>query len=232
VSLRSPPRRRLAAIAVLPAVVAASVVARVETVVPAGSGARDSLQRVYQSPAFRDLDRTPDRGPLAALGDAILRLLRAVLDTLGAPVSLLLGALVLAVAIALAVLRLRGVLGGRQLHVENEPAAAGDDPDQEWDAAEKAAAVGDFREAVRRAFRSALLSIGLRGRLPLQASWTTRDLLRHAAGDADLLAALAPAAEAFDRAWYGGMPVDAADWSVARGRCQAVRRLAGRRVTA
>jgi hypothetical protein len=227
--LRSP-RRRWAALAVLPAALAAAVVARAETIVPAGGGARDSLQRVYQSPAFRDLDRTPDRGPFAALGDAFLRLLRAVLDTLGAPVSLLLGALVLAAAIIAAVLRLRGVLGGRQLHIAEEPAAAGDDPDREWDAAETAAAAGDYREAVRRAFRSALLSIGLRGRLPLQASWTTRDLLRHAAGDADLLAALAPAAEAFDRAWYGGMPVGAADWSVARGRCQAVRQLARRRV--
>jgi len=80
---------------------------------------------------------------------------------------------------------------------------------------------------VRRAFRSALLAVARRGRLPVEASWTTRELLARAAGDADLLAALAPAAASFHRAWYSGAPVTEADWMVARDRCAAVRRLSG-----
>jgi hypothetical protein len=46
--------------------------------------------------------------------------------------------------------------------------------------------------------------------------------------DADLLAVVAPAAASFDKAWYGGGPVDAADWDLARSRCEAVRRVARR----
>jgi hypothetical protein len=68
--------------------------------------------------------------------------------------------------------------------------------------------------------------------LPVDASWTTRELLARAAGDADLVAALAPAAAAFDHAWYSGAAVGEAEWLVARDRCAAVRRLAGGRPVA
>ena len=53
-------------------------------------------------------------------------------------------------------------------------------------------------------------------------------MLATLSGDADLLAAVAPAAAAFDKAWYGDGPVGAADWEVARARCEAVRRVARR----
>jgi hypothetical protein len=43
---------------------------------------------------------------------------------------------------------------------------------------------------------------------------------------------VAPAAASFDRAWYGGGPVGADDWEIARARCDAVRRVARRAVGA
>jgi hypothetical protein len=92
--------------------------------------------------------------------------------------------------------------------------------------AEASARQGDHRQAVRRAFRSALLSVAVRGRLMVDPSWTTHELLAATRADAALLTALAPAAASFDRAWYSGAAVTASDWDEARARCEAVRSLA------
>jgi len=83
----------------------------------------------------------------------------------------------------------------------------------------------DHREAIRRAFRSALLDICGR-RVRIDRAWTTREMLATLSADADLLAVLAPAAAAFDSAWYGAEPVGAAQWEIARARCEAVRQIA------
>jgi len=63
----------------------------------------------------------------------------------------------------LALDRLRGVLGGRSTSATEEPATAGDDPDREWRLALAAAQRDDHREAIRRAFRSALLELNRLG---------------------------------------------------------------------
>jgi hypothetical protein len=102
------------------------------------------------------------------------------------------------------------------------------DPEVEWAGALAASERGDFREAVRRAFRSALVSLVQRGRLPVQPAWTTPELLAHARGDPELSARLGPAAAGFDRAWYSEAPVDAERWEELRGQCQAIRALSGR----
>jgi Domain of unknown function (DUF4129) len=202
---------------------------------PPGAAAGDdaaagaSLRDVYARPEFRDLNRTTGDSGLLGLLDRFINWVGdhgPGVPGPGSVVLLLIGAAV----IALFVYRLlRGVSAGRRVEVAEEPAAAGDDPDREWALAEAAAARGDHREAIRRAFRSALLAVTLRGRLPVNAAWTTRELLDVAAGDADLIAALAPAAAAFDRAWYSPAPVTEADWTVERDRCAALRTLAGRR---
>src|SRR6202023_3007601 len=132
-----------------------------------------------------------------------------------------------AVIAALVIYRLLGVLGGGGAAVGAEPATAGDDPEREWQLALAAAQRGDYREAIRRAFRSALLDVADR-RAHLDRAWTTREMLATLSADADLLAVVAPAAASFDRAWYGRVPVGAGDWDVARGRCEAVRRVARR----
>jgi hypothetical protein len=194
--------------------------------------ARQRLDEVYRGPAFARLDQTRSPSPLARVFDALQGLAGRIGGALGHTGSLLAGGAVLLLALALTLRLVRGATARRMRSVPEERAIAGDDPEQEWSAALAAAAAGDHREAVRRAFRSALLSVARRGRLPVDASWTTRELLGRAAGDADLVAALAPAAAAFDHAWYSGAAVGEADWLVARDRCAAVRRLAGGRAVA
>jgi hypothetical protein len=212
----------------------AAVLRLPENAAPGDDGAaRQRLDDVYRRPAFARLDQPHNPSLLAQVFDGLRRLAGGAGGALGPVGSVVAGAAVLLVALALVLRLARGATGRRLRRVPEERGEAGADPEAEWSAALAAAAAGDHREAVRRAFRSALLSVALRGRLPVDASWTTRELLARAAGDADLLGALAPAAAAFDRAWYSGEPVGEADWLVARDRCAAVRRLAeAGRVTA
>jgi Domain of unknown function (DUF4129) len=201
---------------------------------PAGSAcnvdsraAENALRKVYASSVFADLDQNRTPSILERIGAAINWILSHLFGLLGNSGSILLGLLVLAAIAALVIYRLRGVAGGRRALGPDEPATSGDDPDHEWRLALAAAQRGDHREAVRRAFRSALLDVADR-RAHLDRAWTTRELLATLSVDADLLAVVAPAAASFDRAWYGRAPVGPDDWDVARVRCEAVRRVARR----
>jgi Domain of unknown function (DUF4129) len=199
---------------------------------PAGSAcnvdsqaSRNLLHSVYASPVFANLDQKPAPSLFERIGAAINWILSHLFGLLGSGGSIALGLVVLAVIVAFVIYRLRGVLGGRPTSREEEPATAGDDPDHEWRLALAAAQRGDHREAIRRAFRSALLEVSGR-RARIDRAWTTREMLATLSADADLLAVLAPAAAAFDSAWYGGGSVGAAEWEAARARCEAVRGLA------
>lgn len=199
------------------------------------SAAKHSLDDVYSQLQFSGLGRRQaNQDVFSRIGQALLDFFRWLfghtLGHLGLIPSLLLAALVIAAILAFVLLRLQRA-GTRMpwRGAVTEPAAGGTDPEDEWRLAVQAAANGDHREAVRHAFRSALLAIAVAGRLPVDAAWTTSELLTRARGDADLVAALAPAADSFDRAWYSGRPVSSEDWETGRDRCLAVRRLAGRR---
>ncbi|MBV8528799.1 MAG: DUF4129 domain-containing protein, partial [Candidatus Dormibacteraeota bacterium] len=193
--------------------------------------ALSTLHNVYSSSVFANLDHKP-AGPnpisqfLAWLASAIRWLLSHLTGTLGSGGTIALGSVLLAAALAFAAWKLRGIVGGRiaAMGVELEPDTT--DPNREWDLAAAAARRGDYREAIRRAFRSALLTVANQGRLAVDPSWTTHELLAATVGDAGLLASLAPAAALFDRAWYSGDAVTAADWDQARARCKAIRDLA------
>jgi Domain of unknown function (DUF4129) len=197
--------------------------------------ARSALHDVYAQDSFRGLDSGGSSGSLLSrIGQGIVDALRWISDhtvgSIGLVPTLVLAGLVLAAIVTFVWLRLRAnATRAPRGTPRAEPAPRGLDADAEWRSAEEAAARGEHRQAVRHAFRSALLSAAERGRLQVDASWTTAELLARARGDADLLAALAPAAASFDHAWYSGRPVGAADWEVARERCGAVRRLAARR---
>jgi Domain of unknown function (DUF4129) len=192
-----------------------------------GTAASNTLHGVYASPDFRHLDDSNQPG-----------FIDAILNFLGNLFGRAAGALGVAggIAVALAVLGLAALLAWRRWHgsatsrgaLVDELPAAGDDPDAEWSVAERAAAAGDHREAIRRAFRSALIEVALRGHVHLDAAWTTRELLARCDADGDVLVALAAAASLFERAWYGGRAVSAADWDLAAERCATVRRLARR----
>ncbi|MFN2592372.1 MAG: DUF4129 domain-containing protein [Candidatus Dormibacteria bacterium] len=194
--------------------------------------ARDALRHVYASRVFATLDAAEHHSLLEDAGDALFRALTGLAGWVHPGVLVGLSG-VLACALAG-----YGVWAWRRLpaaipHRSAErPAGARPNPDAEWGAAISCAAAGDHRQAVRRAFRSALLSVMVRGRLPVDPSWTTGQLLAHAAADADLVAALAPAAASFDHAWYSRERVTADDWDRARSQCQVVRSLAGRRRSA
>lgn len=189
--------------------------------------ARDQLNQVYASPVFANLDRKPPGpNPIGQFLSWLGSLLRSLTGALGTPGSVALGGVILAAVLALVAWRFRGMLGSRQARLAEEAPEESVDPERLWALAGLSAQRGDYREAVRRAFRSALLAVAIRGHLPVDPAWTTHELLAATRGDAALLAALAPAAASFDRAWYSGGPVAAADWEEARARCQAVRTLA------
>jgi hypothetical protein len=191
--------------------------------------AENALRQVYSSSVFADLDQNQPPSLLERIGAALNWLLSHLFGLLGSGGSILLGLLVLGAIAALVIYRLRGVVGGRRALGPGEPATAGDDPEREWQLALRAAQRGDYREAIRRAFRSALLDVADH-RAHLDRAWTTREMLATLSADAELLAVVAPAAGSFDRAWYGRAPVGSDDWEVARARCEAVRRVS-RRVT-
>jgi len=190
-----------------------------------GQAARNLLHQVYASPVFADLDQNQQPSLLDRIGAAINWLLSHLFGALGTGGSIALGLLVLVAIIAFIAYRVRGVIGARRVALAGEPSTAGDDPDAEWRLAVSAARRGDHREAIRRAFRSALLDVAGH-RAQLNRAWTTREMLATIAADPDLLVVLAPAAASFDTAWYGVEPVRAEDWDVARARCEAVRRVA------
>ncbi len=208
---------------------------------PQGSVAEDphaaqkTLHDVYSQSQFSGLG-TRQHGD-----DLLTRIGRAVVDffrwlanhtvgALGTVPTLILAGLVIAAIVGFVLWRLQRS-GSSQVgrRVAEEKAPRGVDVDDEWRLATDAAARGDHREAVRHAFRSALLAVAETGRLHVDAAWTTSELLTRARADADLVAALAPAADCFDRAWYSGRPVTEADWTTARERCGAVRQLASTR---
>jgi hypothetical protein len=189
--------------------------------------AENVLHSVYASHVFADLDQNQPPSLFQRIGAAINWIISHLYALLGNGGSIGLGALLVAVIATFVFYRLRGVAGGRGAKQGQEPATVGDDPDAEWGLAVAAAQRGDHREAIRRAFRSALLDVtGRRARI--DRAWTTREMLATISADADLLAVVAPAAAAFDRAWYGDIPVTAADWEIARARCEAVRKVARR----
>jgi hypothetical protein len=188
--------------------------------------AQNLLHQVYASSVFAALDQNQPPSIFARIGEAIQWILSHLFGLLGQGGSILLGLIVLGAIAAFVIYRLRGVAGSRRAQAPDEPATAGNDPDREWDIALAAAERGEYREAIRRAFRSALLEVADR-RAQLNRAWTTREMLTTLSSDADLLAVVAPAAASFDKAWYGGEAVAAADWEVARARCDAVRRVAG-----
>lgn len=191
-----------------------------------GTAARNTLHGVYASPGFSHLDDSTNNSIVDTILNFLAGLFKGAAAALG-PLGILLALAVLGLGALLAWRRWHGAAASRGARVD-EPAAAGDDPDTEWRAAERAAAAADYREAIRRAFRSALIEVALRSRMHLDAAWTTREVLARCDADGDVLVALAAAASLFERAWYGGRPVVAADWNLAAERCVIVRRLVQR----
>ncbi len=191
-----------------------------------GAAARRDLAGVYREPALAGLDQPRSPSWAQRLLDAVAGALSRALRAIGPVPAGVIAALVLGGVAALLGWRLRQVAAERsRTRTSRRDVPSSADPDTEWARALAAADARDFREAVRRAYRSALLSLAARRRLVMRPEWTTTELLAQARGDPELLAPLAPASAVFDRAWYSPLPVGEAEWQAARAQCQAIRAL-------
>lgn len=213
----------------LDAVASTLALPRGSTCIVDSTQARKALHDVYSAGVFANLDQGTQPSVLQRILDWLRSLFTDAAHALGPVAGGVIGAIVLPSVAALVCWRARRVAASRAAAVNEEPAAESNDPQQEWTLALAAASRGDYRQATRRAFRAALLDVAWRGRMHIDASWTTRELLAAAAGDADLVALLAPAAALFDRVWYSGARATEADWTLMRSRCEAIRRVASKR---
>lgn len=207
---------------------AAGALALPETARPGDvAEARRRLQEIDARPGLRDLATPGGRGsPVDALVAAARRGVGAAVAALGGTGAAAVAAVVLGLLVGLAVGALRSATAPRPLSRGTDVVGDDADADAEWRLASEAAARGDYREAVRRAFRSALVALAVGGRLRVEAATTGGELLAGAAADPALAAVLAPAVAGFDRAWYGPGPVGRDEWERARRCCAEVRRLA------
>jgi hypothetical protein len=189
------------------------------------------LQHVYSSPALSHLDDSNNNDFFQSVGNAVINFFNHVFGGAGSGVALVVFLVVVAILVALVAFKILSGSASRSGFVQYEPPSSAD-PHVEWDAALAAAQGGDYRQAVRLAFRGALLSVALQGRMAVDPAWTNRELLQRANADAALLAALAPAAHIFEISWYSGQPTTEAMWLTERERCEAIAALSRRQVLA
>lgn len=179
------------------------------------------LHSVYSSPALSHLDNTNNNSFFQSVGNAVIGFFNHLLGGAGSGIALVVFLIIMAILVGLVVFKVLSGSAPRRSSRQYEPASSAN-PTVEWDAALAAAQSRDYREAVRRAFRSALLSVALQGRMAVDPAWTNRELLQRANADAALLAALAPAAHIFEISWYSGEPTTEAMWLTQRDRCQSI----------
>lgn len=72
---------------------------------------------------------------------------------------------------------------------------------------------GDYRQAIRYMYLSALLLLDERGLLRYNRSLTNREYLHQISNQPGLASHLLPVIETFDRVWYGFQPVDEATYT-------------------
>lgn len=188
-----------------------------------------ALRHVYSQSVFNDLN-TSSGNIFTDIGHWLEEIINDIFQHLGEGGSiglLILIALILLVLLVIGLRRL-GSHGAARAARNEETGDLSDDPGFEWRAALAAADQGDFREAIRRGFRSSLLTLAIAGRTRVEAAWTTRELLAHVATDTGLTESLAPAARRFDIAWYSGRAVHSEDWTAARADYERLRAMSRR----
>jgi Domain of unknown function (DUF4129) len=192
---------------------------------PNHAHALSQLHSVYSSPALSHLDDNGNNGFFQSIGNAVVNFINQLSSRAGGNIATLLFVLIVATLVALVVWWTVRRPAPRPMPSLHE-APGSVDPGVEWNAALAAAAAADYREAVRRAFRSALLAVAIRGRLAVDPAWTNRELLQRANADPALLACLAPAAHIFEVSWYSGRPTTESAWLTQHDRCKAILSLA------
>lgn len=170
--------------------------------------AREAAVRELSDPAYV----SGDPNPLQRALDWILERLGALFAGAGGMSGITAITIIVAVVVLIVIIiRLRTGRTGRALRKNGEVfgttvlSAA-----EHRAAAEKAAAAGDFAEAVRERFRAVVRELEQRGVLDARAGRTV-DEVAHEAGRAlpALAGDLRGAAVQFDDVWYGGRPATA-----------------------
>lgn len=84
---------------------------------------------------------------------------------------------------------------------------------------------GDYRSAVRQLYLATILLLDERGLLRYDRALTNREYLRAVAREPQVLAALQPIVETFDRTWYGFESISREDFEAYQKQVDAVRKL-------
>lgn len=245
-SLEASPPRVATAEAGLRALLAA--LDRAERPAPGASRANSQarLQRILQRPEFGPI---PPPGPVASLlqslqarlGEALSRALEPVGRWLAQVLASLLGEdtavgsglrfagpplALLAVAglVAWVYRRLRRELAPDVVGASREASPARPTAEQARAEAERLAAAGDYRAAIRALGVAALLRCDELGRVRFDRSLTNQEVLGKARlqGDEGLAAHLAPLLQAFDRCWYGGASCSRESYAAVADQASAI----------
>lgn len=152
------------------------------------------------------------------LGSLIERLFSGIPSPSGLSplLAVLFGALFLALVAGVGFLAVRGALS---TIVVEAAIAKEDEGSQELSASDRAserAAAGDYRTALRYLFLGTMLQLQDRGVVELRPGLTNREYLalvqQTAANRASVVSPLQELTDAFDRAWYGHVPVDESEY--------------------
>ena len=96
-------------------------------------------------------------------------------------------------------------------------------PESSLQRAQQMAESGDYRQATRYLYLSALLRLDENGLLRYDRALTNREYLRQAASQPGLVGPLRAIIETFDRVWYGFQPIDASAYQDYAQKIQQLR---------
>ena len=180
-------------------------------------GARDAAESELRKPIYRIDDDGPVQRAIDWIMERLDRLLGEVVNvTPGGLPSLVL----VVVALVLLVVALRLGLGPANLRdalTDRRRGGRARSPEEYRAEAERLAAEGDFKEAVRARFRAIIRELELRAVLDERPGRTAGEIAREGGNAVPPIAAdLRAVAATFDEIWYGRRPATAADYAVVR----------------
>lgn len=186
--------------------------------------AREEAERELRKPIYHVGEKGLVERVLDRLSDLIDRLLEnAVRITPGGLPSLIL--LVLAIVALVIALRLGlGPVALRDALTDRRRGARATTPDEYREEAERLAARGDFKEAVRARFRAIIRELEQRAVLDERPGRTAGEIAREGGAAVPAIAGdLRSVATAFDELWYGGRVATANHYALVRDADDRIR---------
>ena len=186
--------------------------------------ARDEAERELRKPVYDIGDKDPVQRAIEWVMDLLDRLLEnAVRIVPGGLPSLIL----LTIAIVALVVALRLGLGPvalRDALTDRRRGARATTPDEYREEAERHAAAGDFKAAVRARFRAIIRELEHRAVLDERPGRTAGEIAREGGAAVPAIAGdLRSVAATFDEVWYGGRVATASHYAVVRDADDRIR---------